>query len=95
MKIEDQLAAKPDLSEVNIPKGIYENMPTIENLPTVEDEAGEDVDAANASADEKLRALVNTTTLSQNSIEQELRDREQLNTSTDIFLKEPENNLFP
>ena len=67
MKIEDQLA-KPDLSDVNIPKGIYENLPTIENLHTVEDEA----DADEELADEKLRAIANNTTLSQNSIEQEL-----------------------
>ena len=37
MKIEDQLA-KEDLTDVKIPKGIYENLPTIENTITIEDE---------------------------------------------------------
>ena len=42
MKIEDQIA-KPDLNEINIPKGIYDNYPAIENTATLEDEE-EDAD---------------------------------------------------
>tara|TARA_B110000285_G_C15115185_1_gene613632 strand:+ start:594 stop:791 length:198 start_codon:yes stop_codon:yes gene_type:complete len=37
MKIEDQVA-KPDLNEINVPKGLYENLPNIENTATIEDE---------------------------------------------------------
>ena len=53
MKIEDQLV-KEDLTDVRIPKGIYENLPTIENTITIEDEEeGEEDD----DAKEKLKIL--------------------------------------
>jgi hypothetical protein len=43
MKIEDQLI-KADLTDVPIPKGIYENLPTIENTITIEDEDEDEYD---------------------------------------------------
>ena len=43
MKIEDQLI-KADLIDLPIPKGIYENLPTIENTITIEDEDEDEYD---------------------------------------------------
>lgn len=53
MKIEDQLV-KEDLTDVKIPKGIYENLPTIENTITIEDEEEDEYDE---DAKDKLKAL--------------------------------------
>ena len=53
MKIEDQLI-KEDLADVKIPKGIYENLPTIENTITIEDEEEYEDDE---DARDKLKAL--------------------------------------
>jgi hypothetical protein len=60
MKIEDQLA-KPDLTDVNIPKGIYENLPTNENMASLDDE--NDDNMVEEETEEKLRADANNTIL--------------------------------
>jgi hypothetical protein len=91
MKIEDQLT-KEDLTDVKIPKGIYENLPTIENTITIEDEEeGEDDDEAK----DKLKVL-DDDQVSQNSLDRDIvqQKRDQYNTTADVIFNQ-EKPLHP